>query len=176
MYTNKQLWHITQRRFMIADAIDSIATEAEVDEFLAAMPPHLPKETQSERLIRGQKFNVNLNFRYITEIQRLAADTRETEDALPNIPLKTMNQQFRLTVTKLPNNKLRLTLETLGLALSRYANCRIGIAATSTDQVIAEIQLNADGEGVEETLENTPAHRQVLLRPYIGLLEERDNA
>jgi hypothetical protein len=114
-----------------------------------------------------------MNFRYLTEVQRLAADSRDVEDALPEIPLMSANQEFRLTVESLAQNKLKLTLEALGLASSRYANCLIGISATdSKEQLICIMRLNADGDGIDDTLDNTAATRQALLRPVIGLIDE----
>lgn len=186
--------------------------DAQVDDFLAAMPPRLEDESYQDWLERGQKAGMpqrltdeayedwlergkrltnvipfrKLRFTYLTEIQRYAADTRETEDELPKIALTTVNQQFRLKVTPLPGKqeKLKLTVEALGLASTRYARKVIGIAGEigkdhlgedSKDHLIALIRLNEDGDG-EVTLDNTAIVRQALLRPIIGLADEQTDA
>ncbi|MEQ1637767.1 MAG: hypothetical protein ABL903_13870 [Methylococcales bacterium] len=175
--TSKQLWHETYRRLLAFEAELPIAEET-VDAVLDTLPLRLPAESYRAWFKRGQKMAKiiqfpKMNFRYLTEVQRLAADSRETEDALPEIALISRNQQFRLTVEILPDNRLKLTLEALGLASSSHANRLIGIAAAdSKDQLISLIRLNADGEGMDDSLENTAAIRQALLRPVIGLIEQ----
>ncbi len=176
-FTSQQLWQEAYRRLMIIDAELPMAEE-KVDQFLAMLPQRLPRENWVDWLVRGQKLAKvipfqKMNFRYLTEVQRLAADSREIEHALPEISLLSANQQFRLTVEALPQNKLKLILEALGVASSRYAHCLIGIAGTdSKDQLISLISLDADGEGFDESLDNTPAVRQALLRPVIAIIEQ----
>lgn len=174
---------INPKQFLqeITRRVHSIHTDVPVDQdkadlILAALPLRLPEEKMLDWFKRAQKLSTVVNFRYLTDIQRLVADTRETEDALPEISLTTSNQQFRLSVESLPQNKIKLTLGALGLASYEYANCLIGIAAgNSQDQLIAKIRLDAKGKGSDE-LDNTAANRQALLRPVIALLSEQDNA
>ncbi|NOT84622.1 MAG: hypothetical protein HOP02_07565 [Methylococcaceae bacterium] len=180
LLTPGQLMKATRQRLNIIAAEIPVA-EAQLDNLLALLPLRLPEENYVDWLKRGRKMAQvmpfpNMNFQYLTEVQRLAADSRDTEDALPEIALLSTNQQFRLSVELLPQNKLKLTLEALGLASSRYAKCLIGIAAAdSKDQLISIMRLNADGDGVDESLDNSAAMRQALLRPVIALIEPADN-
>jgi hypothetical protein len=176
LLTTQQCWQEAHRRLLLLEA-EHFMFETKVEEFLATLPLRLPDESYSDWLKRGQKLAKvipfsKINFRYITEVQRLAADSRETKDALPEKALTSNNKQFRLMVEELVENKLRLTIEALGLASSKYAQRLIGIAAeNSKDDLICLIYLDEDGEGVDESLENTPAIRQALLRPVIALIE-----
>lgn len=173
--TRKQISQAALQRLMQLEATLPVA-EAAVD----ALPLRLPAESYRDWLKRGQKMSniipfPQMNFRYLTDVHRLAADSGDHEDALPEIPLLSDNQQFRLTVDVLPDNRLKLTLETLGLACSRYANQLIGIAASeSKDQLISIMRLDADGDGVDDTLDNTAAVRHALLHPVIALIGQDD--
>jgi predicted lipoprotein len=175
--TLKQFLQIAYRRIMLAEAEQPIS-EAKVDSFLEAIPMRLPQENYVDWIKRGQKMAQvmpfpDMKFKFLTDVQRLAADSRDTEDALPEIPLMSANQQFRFTVDSLPDNKLKLTLEALGSASNTYANRLIGIAAAdSKDQLISLIRLDADGDGFDDSLDNTAAVRQALLRPVIALVEQ----
>lgn len=178
-FNPQQIWQAAHRRLQFIEAELPIA-ETKVDALLDALPLRLPAESYLDWFKRGQKMAQlipfqKMQFLYLTDIQRLAADTRETEDALPEQPLLSSNQKFRLTVETLPRNRLKLTLEALGLASSQYANRLVGIAgANSKDQLISIIRLNMDGDGFDDTLENSSAVRQALLRPVIALIEQTD--
>ncbi len=174
--TKQQCWEEAYRRLMLVDTEEAIS-EQNVDDFLEGMPKRLTNEDYSAWLLRGKKLSdviafPTLKFNYLTDVQRLAADSRKTKDALPEKPLLSSNKQFRLTVKELPNNKIQLTLEALGLASSKYANKYIGISAENNkNDLITVLHLDEDGEGVDEALENTEAIRQALLRPVISLIE-----
>ncbi|MCK5898923.1 MAG: hypothetical protein KAG06_07630 [Methylococcales bacterium] len=174
--TTQQVWQEAYQRLMLVDKERPVSEET-VDNFLAGLPKRLFDESLLSWIKRGQKLNKilsfpTLKFRYLTDIQRLAADTRETQDALPEKSLLSGNKQFRLTLQVLADNKLRLKIEALNLASSRYAHRLIGIAANnSKDDLITVIRLDEDGEGIDDTLENSPIVRQALLRPVIALIE-----
>ena len=75
----------------------------------------------------------------------------------------------------MPENKVKLTLEALGLASSKYANQLIGISAENNkDNLITILHLDEDGEAVDASLENTQTLRQALLRPVISLIKQDD--
>lgn len=177
LLTTQQFWQSVCDRLLIIEA-EHLIPEKKVDDFLAALPLRFPDESYMDWLKRGQKLAKvipfpRINFRYITEVQRLAA---KTKDGLPEKALTSNNGQFRLTIKELEQNKLKLTVEALNVASSKYANRLIGIAGESNkDNLISLIYLNEDGEGCDESLENTPAIRQALLRPVIALIEQ-DNA
>ena len=174
--TTKQIWQEAYSRLMLVDKERPVSEET-VDNFLTELPKRLTDESFMNWIKRGQKLNKilpfpNIKFRYLTDIQRLAADTRSTTDALPEKSLLSCNKQFRLTIQPLNDNKLRLKIEALNLASSRYAHRVIGIAANNTkDDLITLIRLDEDGEGVDETLENSEIVRLALLRPVIALIE-----
>ncbi|MCK4494097.1 MAG: hypothetical protein KAU26_08585 [Methylococcales bacterium] len=174
--TTQQVWQEAYQRLMLVDKERPVSEET-VDNFLASLPKRLLDESFLNWIKRGQKLNKilsfpTLKFRYLTDVQRLAADTRKTQDALPEKSLLSCNKQFRLTFQILANNKLCLKVEALNLASSRYAYRFIGIAGNnSKDDLITMIRLNEDGEGMDESLENSSIVRQALLRPVIALIE-----
>lgn len=177
--TTEQLWQEAFKRLMLID-IEKPISESTVDDFLAGLPKRLAEENYLEWIRRGQKLAKviafpKVNFRYLTDVQRLAADSREMEDALPEKPLISDNKKFKLTIKELINNKLKLKLEALSISSSKYAHQLIGIAAeNSKEGLISLIYLDEDGEGIDESLDNTPAIRQALLRPVIALVEQDD--
>lgn len=180
LLTNQQLWQEAYKRLLLLET-EYLVSETKLDKFLAALPLRLPDESYMEWLKRGRKIATvipfpKINFRYLTDWQRLAADSRETKAALPEKVLTSNNKQFRLTIKELEQNKLKLTVEALNVASSKYANRLIGIAGENNkDNLICLIRLNEDGEGWDESLENTLVTRQALLRPVIALIEQ-DNA
>ncbi len=177
--THQQSWKEAYKRLMLVDAEPPIS-EQTVDSFLAGLPKRLTDENYSDWLTRGKKLAKviafpTLKFTYLTDVQRLAADTRKTKNALPEKPLLSSNKQFRITIEEMPENKVKLTLEALGLASSKYANQLIGISAENNkDDLITILQLDEDGEAVDDSLENTPILRQALLRPVISLIKQDD--
>jgi hypothetical protein len=174
--TTQQVWQEAYHRLMLVD-MERPVSEETVDNFLTGLPKRLTNERFINWIKRGQKLNKilpfpTIKFRYLTDIQRLAADSRKTKDALPEKSLLSCNKQFRLTIQILENHKLRVKIEALNLASSRYAHQVIGIAATnSKEDLITLIRLDEDGEGVDDSLENTAIVRQALLRPVIALVE-----
>ncbi len=177
--THQQCWKEAYNRLMLVDT-EAPISEQTIDIFLAGLPKRLANEEYSEWLFRGKKLAKviafpSLRFSYLTDVQRLAADTRKTKDALPEKPLLSSNKQFRITVEELPDNKVKLTLEALGLASSKYAHQLIGISAENNkDDLITILHLDEDGEAVDNTLENTQTLRQALLRPVISLIKQDD--
>jgi hypothetical protein len=177
--TAQQVWQEAYNRLMLVD-IEEPISEQTVDLFLAGLPKRLETENYSAWLKRGKKLAKivafpTLKFSYLTDVQRLAADTRKKNDALPEKSLLSSNKQFRITVTELSENKVKLTVEALGLASSRYAHKLIGISAENNkDDLITVLHLDEDGEGIDDSLENTQTLRQALLRPVISLIEQGD--
>ncbi|MEQ1638638.1 MAG: hypothetical protein ABL903_18390 [Methylococcales bacterium] len=179
--TPKKLWQIGYQYLQHIQSELPVA-KSEVDALLKVLPLRMQKETYSEWLTRGERmaqhipFN-KIRFHYITDVQLLAADTHETEDAVAQIPLITSNKEFRITIQILSKNKLKLSVEALGSACGEYANKLIGISGIdSKDQLISQILLDNRGDGFDDQLDNTPANRQVLLRPVIALLDNEEDA
>lgn len=176
MSTQKQCWEEAYKRLTIVDTEPPIS-EQTIDTFLAKLPKRFTDEDYINWLFRASKLAkvvdfYSLKFNYLTDVQRLAADTRKTKDALPEKSLLSKNKQFRITIEELPNNKVKLTLEALGLASSKYAKKLIGISAENhKDNLITILHLDEDGEGVD-IIENTAVLRQTLLRPVISLIEQ----
>ncbi len=178
-FKDHQLWQEAARRLALLEASLPIH-EADVDALLATLPQRFAQESYSAWLSRGQKLArmvpfSKIQFHYLTEVQILAADTYDSADALTEIPLISVNQQFRIQLTPISGNKIQLRISALGVASSRYSNCIIGIAASDTkEQLISLIRLNADGDGLDESLEDSPVIRQALLHPVIALIEQAD--
>jgi len=177
--TYQQTWTEAYNRLMLVDT-EAPISEQMVDSFLTGLPKRLTNEDYSEWLLRGKKLSKvitfpSLKFNYLTDVQRLAADSRKTKDALPEKPLLSSNKQFRITIEELPENKVKLTLEALGLASSKYAQQLIGISAENNkDDLITILHLDEDGEAVDDNLYNTKTLRQALLRPVISLIKQDD--
>lgn len=162
-------------------AAERPVTEADVNALLQTLPLRLPFEPYYEWFKRARNLTKvipfpRIRFDYLTEVQRYVADSRDDSDALPEIPLYSMDRQFRLQVQPLPKNKLQLTVEALGPASDRYANRMIGIAAASSkEQLLLVLTLNHDGEASDSSLDNTKAVRKALLNPIIALIGRDDS-
>ncbi|WP_445372338.1 hypothetical protein ACH518_06760 [Methylomonas sp. HW2-6] len=174
--SEKQLWQEVYRRLELIQA-ETPVSQTTIDSYAETWPDQLADETAEQWFGRARRLAQVIPFRPavfqpLTEIRRLAADTLESEFPLPSAPLLSQDQQFRLTIQALADDKLQLTLETLGIASHRYAHCVLGIAAAdSKSQLICAVRLNADGEGVDSSLQNTPAIRKALVNPVIALIE-----
>ncbi len=174
--STEQRWQAAYRRLLLVDT-EKPVTETQVDDFLQNLPKRLECEDYGQWLKRGRRLAKviafpKIRFQSVTDVQRLAADTRILEDALPKKPLLSRNKLFRLTVDEIGTDKIKLLVEALGRASNKYAHRLIGIAGEhGKDDLICIMRLDADGEASEE-LENTASVRRALLHPVIGLIEQ----
>lgn len=177
--TTQPLWQEAMNRFTMID-FEAPISEIEVDQFLAHLPMRLPNEAYTAWIKRGQQLNdaipyQNIDFQPITHCLRLAAQSDESHETLPEEPFISNDEQFRLTLSACPDNTLKLTLQALGFACDDYANCTMGIAVgNDKEDLIAVIHLDEDGDGVSDTLDDTPAIRLALRTLVIALIERKN--
>lgn len=175
--STQTLWQEAYRRLLLVES-EFFASETIVNQVLDALPLRLPAESYRDWFNRGQRIGrviafPKINFRPLTYVQRLAASS-DSVDALQAKPLLSSDQRFRFTVEQIAPHQLRVKLEALGLASSRYAGCLMGIAGeNSKDELLSLIRLDEDGEGSED-LDNTLALRLALRTPVIGLVSDSD--
>lgn len=178
-------WEETRRRLNEVDRENPICLER-VDQLLTSVPSRQHQEPLLDWLRRVRNAAVQdskpvipfrakpcWRFTPLAEIQRLAADSGDSEIPLPDPgrALETEDGRFRLTITA-KNGKLQLTVETLGLAVDSFANHQLGIAGPEgEEQLISILNLNEDGEDHCEIVD-TETVRQALLHPIIGLIED----
>ena len=175
--STKQSWQVAYQRLLFIEN-ENKASDANVNRLLESLPLRLEYESYLEWIKRSIRLsNViafpKLKYRYLTVVQRKAAQTKGGLETLPSTQLISQDQQFRLTVTELPNNKLKIKLEALGLASNKYVQALLGISGEGNkDDLICIIRLNNDAEGEESNMDNTVTIRQALLRPVISLITE----
>lgn len=175
-----QYWEEANRRLQYIEAELPIP-KSSLETLFANLPLRMPRESFGDWFKRAYKLAQiipfpKIKFVYQAEFIRLAADSQDSVDALPDIPLFSTNEEFRLQVESMADGRLRLRVEALGMAFSRVANKRIAISGgDNKDFIISLIQLDNEGEGLDETLEDTPAIREALLRPVIAIIEELEN-
>jgi len=110
-------------------------------------------------------------FRPVATFVRLAADSAGPEIGLPSRPLETDDGQFRLSA-KAERGDLRVEIQALGMASADWSGRQMGLSGSADDQpLIAIFTFDEDGDA-ELVIDDTPAHRQVLLRPVIGAIDE----
>jgi hypothetical protein len=182
------LWREAERRLRLTD-IEPRLSMAQVDALLQVLGPREHGETLDAWLKRGRSTEAaaprqqsaqiipfsprRQRFVPLAEIVRLAADTAGAEPMLPAQDLETADGRFRLRV-RLEGDQVVVALQALGLASDEYAGRSVGVAGAEGGAVLpmAVIELDADGDG-EVRLPDTPALRRALLRPVIGLIEDR---
>ena len=175
--TTQQSWQVAYQRLLFIES-ENNASDTNVNRLLESLPVRLAHESYLEWLKRSIRLsNViafpKLKYRRLTVVQRKAAQAKDGLGTLPSTHLISQDQQFRLTITELPHNKLKIKLEALGLASSKYVHALLGISGEdSKDDLICIIRLNSDAEGEEINMDNTVAIRQALLRPVISLINE----
>lgn len=109
-------------------------------------------------------------FRPIAEITRLAADTGVALE-LPERDLESQDGQFRMRIRS-EGGQIVLELSALGFTTDTFTSKLVGLASLEDEEVpVALIQLDEDGDG-SVRLPDSPALRQALLRPVIGLVED----
>jgi hypothetical protein len=183
-----RLWREAERRLRLTD-IEPPLSMAQVDGLLQVLGPREEGESVEAWLKRGrgakaagpQQQSAQIipfsprrqRFVPLAEIVRLAADTAGPEPMLPAKDLETADGRFRLRV-RLEGDQVVVALQALGLASDEYAGRRVGVAGAEGGAAlpVAVIELDADGDG-EVRLPDTPALRRALLRPVIGLIEDR---
>lgn len=167
----QNLWHdLHSIRFQ------PLPTETDVDRVLAGLPPRKADEALSDWLQRALSPDSKVlpfsRFRFskLGEIYLQAAASGDGLP-LPEQPLETADQSFRLTLSEHEGN-LSVKIEALGLAIDEFRGQYIGIAANDdADTVIAITQLDQDGESTI-VLKDTPLLRKVLcVHPVLGLIE-----
>jgi hypothetical protein len=182
------LWREAERRLRLVDIEPPLST-AQVDGLLQVLGPRSEGESLEAWLKRGRSAEAaarpqqsaqiipfsprRQRFVPVAEIVRLAADTAGPEVMLPATDLESADGRFRLRV-RAEGNEVVIELQALGLASDDYAGRRVGIAGAQAGAAlpVAVIELDADGDG-QVRLPDTPALRLALLRPVIGLIEDR---
>jgi len=153
-----------------------LPTETDVDMALAGLPPRRENEALGNWLKRalspdnkGLPFS-QFRFSKIGEVYLQAAASGD-EFPLPEQPLETADQSFRLTLSE-HEGYLSVKIEALGLAIDEFRGQYIGIAANNhADTVIAITQLDQDGESTI-VLKDTQYLRKILcVHPVLGLIE-----
>ena len=110
-------------------------------------------------------------FRPVATFVRLAADSAGSEIGLPARPLETDDGLFRLTVAS-EDDVLRITIEALGMASADWSERCMGLSGSGDDQpLLAIFTFDEDGDA-EIVIDDTEAHRKVLLHPVIGAIDE----
>jgi hypothetical protein len=182
------LWREAERRLRLVD-IEPPLSMAQVDGLLQVLGPRQEGESLEAWLKRGRSAEAaappqqsaqiipfsprRQRFVPVAEIVRLAADTAGPEVMLPAKDLESADGRFRLRV-RLEGDQVVIGLQALGLASDDYAGRSVGIAGTEGGATlpVAVLELDADGDG-HVRLPDTPALRLALLRPVIGLIEDR---
>ena len=131
-------------------------------------------ESQSGSKIRSLSPKPTKRFKALTEFVRLAADTSGPEIPLPDpaCDLESPDGRFRLNISA-DNGKIHITVQALGFSADQFANRCIGIAGLpEEDDAIAIFELDQDGDG-SCSIEDTNRVRQALLRPVVGLIDDK---
>jgi hypothetical protein len=156
---------------------ESLPTEDEVDRILAALPPRQPEETLSHWLKQAELSKRSVvvpfarpRFTPLVTIERLAASSKHEAFPLPEAPMISPDEAFRLTVVKI-GEELELRVEALGFDAFQYAGCYIGVSSNSDlSGLIAVVLLDGEGNG-SVRIDDTPEIRKSLAKPVLGLLE-----
>jgi hypothetical protein len=182
------LWREAERRLRLID-IEPPLSMTQVDGLLRVLGPRRQGESLDAWLKRGRGTEAatprqqsaqiipfsprRQRFVPVAEIVRLAADTAGPGVTLPEKELETADGRFRLRV-RAEGDQVVIELQALGLASDEYAGRHVGIADAEgrADLPVAVLELDADGDG-QVRLPDTPALRRALLRPVIGLIEDR---
>ena len=110
-------------------------------------------------------------FRPVATFVRLAADSGDQEIGLPTRPLETDDGLFRLSATA-EDGSLRIEVQALGMASADWSERCMGLSGSADDQpLLAIFTFDEDGDA-EIVIDDTPAHREILLRPVIGAIDE----
>jgi hypothetical protein len=160
---------------------DPLPTEDEVAEVLAGLPPRLPDETLGDWLARAKQPRRGVvvpfrRFRFtpLAEIRLKAAAGGVEQYSLPEQPIETPDQEFRLTVTPAEDG-LQIRVETLGSAIEDYAGRYIGIAGgDDRANPVLKIRLDDEGESTEVVEDSEEVRKVLCVNPVFGLIEPDD--
>lgn len=164
------LWHK-----LAAVRFEPLPSEAEIDAFMQALPPHRTGESLTAWLGRANQRQASRRLIPLAEFVRWAASgAAETWPSLPQAPMVSLDESFRLTVTQEPQG-LHLRVEALGFAAYDHAGCEAALALGDGDELVAEFQLDDDGKG-DAYVEDSQLVRQALVRPLLVKIEYDDDA
>jgi hypothetical protein len=156
---------------------EPLPTREEVERIWRALPSRHPDENLADWLARSKPAGSSAvvpfpkaRFRALTTIERLAASSGHEAFPLPEAPMISPDETFRLRVEQ-AGSSLEIHVEALGSEAFEYAECCIGISGSGDlEGLIAFVYLDAFGDG-HTRIDDTPEARQALARPVLGLLE-----
>ena len=155
----QSLWREAERRLRLVD-VEPPLSMAQVDGLLQLLGPREHGESLEAWLKRARNAEA-------------AAPQQQSAQIIPFSPRRQrfVSQYGRV---RLEGDQVVVALQALGLASDEYAGRSVGVAGGKGGAVlpVAVIELDADGDG-EVRLPDTPALRRALLRPVIGLIEDR---
>ena len=160
----QNLWHTLH-----AVRFEPLPTDADIDRVLDTLPKPLPGETLPERLRRAGRGGLARKFTRLAEFERWAAGSATEAYPLPETPMVSLDEAFRLTVT-LFGELISLRVEALGMAAFDYLGQTIGLALYDGSEVLVEFELDEDGN-CEAIVEDNEAARLALIRPQLVLIE-----
>lgn len=181
------LWREAERRLRLIDTEPPLSMKR-VDALLDVLGPRQQGESLEAWLVRGHGAGASetrpsaeiipfsprrQRFVPVAEIVRLAADTSGPDVPLPARELETDDGRFRLRVRQ-EGDQVVVELQALGLASDAYAGRTVGIAGPDGDgtRPVAVLELDEDGDG-SVRLPDSVTLRRALLRPVVGLIEDR---
>lgn len=168
MNPSKHLSPAQQARWQaLWDLLDSIRLEplpaaAEADEVLAELPPRKPQESLSHWLDRAHQLKHSI---LLAEFERKAAFSGTEQYPLPEIPMRSANGRFQLTVMA-QEGVLLLRLQALGPAKYQHRNRQVFLGQKDGGGLWQAIALDGQGAGTAQ-VDDDLAARQTLLRPCI---------
>jgi hypothetical protein len=178
-------WHRAYDRLELVDAEPPVSM-ADIDHLLARLGRRAANQSISDWLKSAAMKSTSMadpvaavvvpfdalrhRFTPVVEFVRLAADDAGSAIPLPAGPLEDELGKFRLQIAK-DNDDLVIKITALGHASDDYANRKVGLATAGGDPV-AVLDLDDDGDG-EISLPDSDDLRRLLLKPVIGLVEER---
>lgn len=162
------LWHKLH-----AVRFDPLPNDAEIDQLLAVLPKRRAEESLTDWLRRCSQGTKRI-LTPVAAFERWAASgAAEAMPSLPEAPMLSLEENFRLTVTPDDDGTLRVLVEALGLAAFEYAGCEVALALGDWDGLLAEFQLDEDGKG-EAHVEDNAMVRQALVQPVLVKIEDAD--
>lgn len=179
------LWREAERRLQLTDTEPPLSM-ARIDALLDVLGPRRQGESLEAWLTRGQGAGASetrpsaeiipfsprrQRFVPVAEMVRLAADTSGPDVPLPTRELETEDGRFRLRVRQ-EGDQIVVELQALGLASDAYAGRTVGIAGADKALPVAVLELDEDGDG-SVRLPDSVTLRRALLRPVVGLVEDR---
>lgn len=162
----QKLWHTLH-----AVRLAPLLTDAEIDRLLDVLPKRRAGESLAAWLERCGRGGAR-RFTPVAEFERMAAAGAETLQPLPDAPILSREENFRLTVTPI-DGYLRVLVEAQGLSAFEYAGREVALALRDRESLLAELQLDEDGKG-EAYVEDGEKTRQALVRLCLFRIEPAD--